>query len=263
MVLNERQEAILDQLRVKDKIEVGTLSHNFRVTAQTIRRDLKDLCDRGLVTRTHGGAKRFISTVSRGYEERRLSFKTEKEAIGILAASLIPDNCSIILNIGTTTEQVARALTSHSNLIIISNNINVIQIFMNSQLKDLILAGGGVRQSDGAIVGDHAVELISHYKADYAVIGTSSIDSDGAILDFDACEVAVARAILKNSRVKILVSDISKFERSAPVRICDVIDLDYVILDKQPPKNFYAAALRGGTRIITTEQMFQSKKKNA
>ena len=144
-------------------------------------------------------------------------------------------------------------MTQHSGLVVISNNINVIQILRDSKLRDLVIVGGGVRRSDGAIVGDDAVEFIAKYKVDYAVIGASSIDVDGSILDFDSREVAVSRTILKNARTSILVADQSKFERNAPVRICNLSELDYVILDGEPPEEFLEAARSYGTRVVTGE----------
>ena len=251
MTLNDRQEQIIDELRTTGKVDVETLVSRFGVTAQTIRRDLGELCARGLASRVHGGAKRFFSTSSTRYEERRAVKNAEKEKIGQIAASLIPDNCSVILNIGTTTEQVAHALTAHRGLMVISNNMNVIQILRDVALKALVIVGGGVRQSDGAVIGDEAVEFISRYKVDYAVIGASSIDVDGSVWDFDRREVAVSRAILKNARTRILVADHTKFERSAPVRICDISELDYVVFDRPPPNSFVEKAKACGTRILT------------
>ena len=253
MTLNARREEIDMLLRDVDKVDVDELAIRFDVTAQTVRRDLGDLCDRGLAIRTHGGARRVLSTSSRGYEERRRLFGVEKAAIGKQAAQLIPNNCSVFLNIGTTTEQVAKALTAHADLTVISNNINVIQIFLNAKLRELVLVGGAVRQSDGAIVGNQAVEFIDRYKADFAVIGASSLDSDGSVLDFDDREVAVARAIIRNARIKILVADISKFESDAPVRICDVSELDYVITDATPPAAFCAVAEAANTSIFIVD----------
>jgi DeoR family glycerol-3-phosphate regulon repressor len=92
---------------------------------------------------------------------------------------------------------------------------------------------------------------------DYAVIGASALDDDGAVLDFDSHEVDVARAILKNARVRILVCDSSKFQRQAPVRICDVADLEFVVTDCAPPAGFVAAATAGGTQIITPDNAVQ------
>lgn len=254
MDLTPRQEKILSLLRGEGGVETEDLAERFAVTSQTIRRDLGELCDRGLAARTHGGAKRIASVANSRYHERRQLRATEKEAMGSLAASLIPDNCSITLNIGTTTEQVARALVDHQGLVILSNNINIINTLIGTSTRELILVGGAVRTTDGAIVGEDAVEFISRYKVDFAVIGASSLDPDGAVLDFDAREVSVARAILRNARMKILVCDISKFERTAPVRICDIGDLDYMVTDRMPPAPFLDAARRGDTQILVADE---------
>jgi len=250
MDVESRQDAILGLLRAQDRADVEDLARHFDVSTQTIRSDLRDLADSGLVARIRGGARRINSASNRAYAERRKLNATEKEALGALAASLIPDNCSVTLNIGTTTEQVARALSGHRDLVVLSNNINIINMLMGTRTKELILVGGTVRQSDGAIVGEQAVDFISRYKVDFAVIGASSIDADGAVLDYDAREVSVARAILRNSRCRILVSDGSKFDHTAQVRICDISELDYFITDTPPPAEFAEAAARHNTRIL-------------
>ncbi|MFQ5622621.1 MAG: DeoR/GlpR family DNA-binding transcription regulator [Paracoccaceae bacterium] len=254
MDLSERQLEILSLIRAQNRVDVDTLAARFRVTTQTIRRDLNELCIRGLAARVHGGATQPHSITNFGYEERRRFASEEKHTIGRTVAEIIPDNCSVMLNIGTTTEQVARALFGHRDLIVISNNINVINILSGSGSKELVLAGGTVRQSDGAIVGEEAVEFISRFKADYAVVGASAIDEDGAVLDFDSREVSVARAILRNARTRILVCDIQKFNRTAPLRICDISDIDIFVTDAMPEKDFAAACDAAGTKIIVAGQ---------
>ena len=253
MRMDERQAAILNILKGEASVEVEALSARFDVTTQTIRQDLRDLDDRGLLRRTHGGARRLAQLAGRAYADRRGFRGQEKRAIGALAASLIPDNCSLTLNIGTTTEQVARALESHHDIMVISNNINIVTMLSGTMGKELVIVGGKVRQSDGAVVGEDAVEFINRFKVDYAVIGASSLDTDGAILDFDAQEVSVARAILRNARTRILVADASKFDVSAPVRICNVSEIDYVITDAPPPSDFASAANAGQTKILLTD----------
>lgn len=253
MDVQGRQDAILGLLRAQERVGTDDLAAEFDVSIQTIRSDLRDLSDAGLVARTRGGARRVISASNRDYGERRKLNAGRKERIGALAASLIPDNCSVALNIGTTTEQVARALGNHRGLVVLSNNINIINTLMGTRSKELILVGGAVRQSDGAIVGEDAVEFISRYKVDYAVIGASALDTDGSVLDYDAREVSVARAILRNARIRLLVSDASKFERTAPVRICDIGELDHVISDTAPPQRFVEAARAANTEILTLE----------
>jgi len=251
--VESRQDAILGLLRAQERVGTDDLAVHFDVSIQTIRSDLRELSDAGLVDRTRGGARRVISASNRDYSERRKLNALHKEKIGALAALLIPDNCSITLNIGTTTEQVARALGDHRDLVVLSNNINIINTLMGTKTKELILVGGTVRQSDGAIVGEDAVEFISRFKVDFAVIGASALDADGSILDYDGREVSVARAILRNARTRLLVCDSSKFERTAPVRICDISELDYVITDTTPPHSFVQAAHKSQTEILTLE----------
>lgn len=263
MDLTTRQEKILSMLRSDGQVEVETLADRFAVTSQTIRHDLGKLCEQGLLVRTHGGAKRIAAVANREYHERRRLHAIEKEAMGVIAASLIPNDCSITLNIGTSTEQVAQSLAGHKGLVVLSNNINVINTLVGTGVRELVLVGGTVRPSDGAIVGEDAVEFISQYKVDYAVIGASALDPDGAVLDYDAREVSVARAILRNARTKMLVCDSTKFQRTAPVRICGVADLDYVVTDIPPPSEFQEAASLGNVEILTIDKINEGKNKQS
>ena len=142
-------------------------------------------------------ARRSVSTSTVDYEKRRQLDVSAKSGIAERAAALIPEGCSVAINIGTTTELVADALKYHKDLTVITNNINVVHILRTARMKSLIIVGGEVRTSDGAIIGSDALEAFRNYKVDYAVIGASSLDVDGSVLDFDQREVAVARAILK------------------------------------------------------------------
>jgi DeoR family glycerol-3-phosphate regulon repressor len=249
MSLTARQNEMLSMARTAGRLSVDALALTFDVTPQTIRRDLNDLCQRGLLTRVHGGAMAPNSVANVDYEERRNLALDEKVRIGETAAALIPENCSLIVNIGTTTEQVARALYQHRDLVVITNNINVVTILSGSAAKELILAGGVVRQTDGGIVGEAAVEFIRQFKVDWAVIGASALDEDGAVLDFDYREVTVARAIVENARKVILVADHQKFERTAPMRICGIERIDYFVTDREPPRRFRLVCEREGVAV--------------
>lgn len=253
MDIDTRKDGILALLRVHDRVEVEALARRFAVSTQTIRSDLRDLAEAGLVARTHGGARRVHAPAGRGYDMRRKTNAAAKARLARVAAGLIPESCSVALNIGTTTEEVARTLTGHRDLVVLTNNINIVNILIGSPARELVLVGGSVRPSDGAIVGEDAVEFIRRYKVDYAVIGASALDADGAVLDHDAREVSVARALLQNARTSILVCDGSKFECTAPVRICAVADLDYVVTDRAPPAPFARAARDGGAEILVAE----------
>lgn len=226
MYLNLRHAEIIDLAKVQGRVLVDDLSARFKVSPQTIRKDLNELCERKYLSRIHGGALFPSGTENMEYEQRRLISRDEKEAIGQAAAKLIPDNASLFINIGTTTEAVSQALLQHHGLMVITNNINVANRLRVYPEFEVIIAGGVVRASDGGVVGEAAVDFIRQFKVDYAVISASALDQNGALLDYDFREVKVARAIMENARHVILVADSTKFERTAPVRIGHLSQID-------------------------------------
>ena len=250
----DRKDEILAALGRHGQVDVDRLAQDLDVTPQTIRRDLAALAEAGLVARTHGGARLAGSTGASTYEARRLRNIAAKAAIADAVASLVPDGASLALNIGTTTEQVARALMKHRDLTVISNNTNIIQILRAAPLHALIVIGGEVRLEDGAVVGSDAVAALGNYKVDFAIVGASALDADGSALDFDVREVAVARAIMAHARHRILVCDISKFDIRAPHRICGLDQLEHVVLDQPPPAAFAARAAATGTRLVIAKR---------
>lgn len=216
-------------------MQVDTLAEQLRVTPQTIRRDLNFMCELRLLQRTHGGAVVHDGVSNYGYEARKRFMQDEKEAIGRLASSLIPDDSSLFVNIGTTTEAAARYLAKNRGLLVVTNNINVIETLRHNESIRIMMAGGTLRNEDGGIVGESTAEFMSHFKLDHAIIGVSAIEADGTLLDFDNQEVQVAKAIIANARCTILVADSSKFDRSAPMRIGNISQVDYLVTDVAPP----------------------------
>ena len=253
MLLTPRQEEIVALAKANGKVLVDELAVRFSVTPQTIRKDLNDLCDARALTRVHGGAIFPTGNENVKYESRRAIAAAEKQAIGRMAAGLIPDNSSLFINIGTTTEAVGEALADHRELMVITNNINVANRLRLFSGIEVVIAGGVVRREDGGIVGEAAVDFIRQFKVDFAVIGVSAIDEDGALLDFDFREVKVAQAIISNARHVILVSDSSKFERTAPVRIGHISQVHTFITDHCPRERVRSICAENDVRLIETE----------
>ncbi|MFN7124584.1 MAG: DeoR/GlpR family DNA-binding transcription regulator [Allorhizobium sp.] len=252
MMFSARQAEIMALAREQGRVLVDELAARFAVTPQTIRKDLNDLCDARALNRIHGGAVFPSGNENVKYEARRSMAATEKQAIGRAAADLIPDNSSLFINIGTTTEAVGDALVDHKELMVITNNINVANHLRIFPSIEVVIAGGVVRGSDGGIVGEAAVDFIRQFKVDFAVIGVSAIDEDGALLDFDFREVKVAQAIIANARHVILVSDASKFERTAPVRIGHISQVQTFITDHCPSDSIRTICAEQDVRIIET-----------
>src|ERR1700761_9552582 len=248
--LSQRQSEILNTARAFGRVMVDDLARRFEVSAQTIRKDLNDLCDQRSLTRIHGGAIIASGVENLAYEARRFVAADEKKAIGAAAASLIPNGCSLFINIGTTTEEVASALTSHEDLLVITNNLNVAMLLYRHPRIEVVVAGGTVRRADGAVVGSTATQLIGQFKVDYAIIGASAIDEEGALLDFDYREVQVAQAIIANARSVMLVADSTKFTRSAPVRIAHMSQINTFVTDSELPAGLASICHHRGIQVI-------------
>ncbi|NRG16186.1 DeoR/GlpR transcriptional regulator [Rhizobiales bacterium] len=247
-----RQSIILDIARHTGRVMVDDLATRLDVTPQTIRKDLNELCDKNLLSRVHGGAMLSTAVKNVGYEARRAIARDEKAAIGRIAAGLIPNASSLFINIGTTTEAVARALVHHANLMVVTNNINVANTLRPCHTIEVVIAGGLVRPADGGIVGEAAVDFIKQFRVDFAVIGTSAIDDDGALLDFDFREVKVAQAIIENARNVILVADSTKFDRKAPVRIAHISQVDTFVTDQCPSETIRRIAVENDVHLVET-----------
>jgi DeoR family glycerol-3-phosphate regulon repressor len=252
--LTQRQDDIMALARQHGRVDVDALAQQFAVTPQTIRKDLNELCDRKLLNRLHGGAAYPSGVSNYAYEARRLLAADGKRRIGLAAAAMIPDESSLILNIGTTTEQVAMALRRHTGLMVVTNNINAANILREVPSAEVVIAGGVVRHADGGVVGEAAVDFIRQFRVDYAVIGASAIDADGTLLDFDFREVKVAQAIIETARKTILVADAMKFGRTAPVRIGHLEQIDIFVTDEPPPPAIAAICSAAGVTLdIATE----------
>ncbi|KEP71121.1 DeoR/GlpR transcriptional regulator [Thioclava sp. BHET1] len=230
-----RHPEILEIARREGKVTVEGLAQHFGVTLQTIRRDLTDMAEAGRLERVHGGAVLPSSTTNIGYEERRALNPSAKAAIARACAAQIPNDISLFLNIGTSTEAVAQELLLHENLMVVTNNMNVANILVANPSCEVVVTGGHLRRSDGGLIGNLATDTIRQFKFDLAVIGCSALDRDGDLLDFDIQEVGVSRAILQQSRRTFLVADHSKFKRSAPARIASLSDIDAFFTDAPLP----------------------------
>ena len=153
-------------------------------------------------------------------------------------ARAVPNGCSLILNIGTTTEAIAHELLHHRGLRVITNNLNVAAILSRNPDCEVIVAGGVVRARDRGIVGEVTVDFIRQFKVDIALIGISGIEADGTLRDFDYREVKVAHAIIEHAREVWLAADHSKFNRPAMVELAPLGQIDRLFTDAPPPSRF-------------------------
>jgi DeoR family glycerol-3-phosphate regulon repressor len=253
MTLNQRQQLILKLVQRRGFVSIEELADNFKVTPQTIRRDINELCEQGLLRRYHGGAGLPSSVENIAYPARQVLQLEEKRRIAHLVIRYIPDQASLFINIGTTTEEVAKALRDHTGMRVITNNLNVAALLCDNPTFEVIVASGVVRSRDRGITGEATIDFIQQFKVDFGIIGVSGIDGDGTLLDFDYREVRVSQAIMACSRKVLLVADHSKFGRNALVRLGHISQIDMLFTDQPPSEAMSRLFVKAKTVVYVAE----------
>lgn len=255
--LPSRQQKILEMVQEKGYVSIDNLSRHFKVTPQTIRRDINRLCGEGMLRRYHGGAGPDTSVQNFTYSVRRSLCSEEKIRVARMVSKHIPNYASLFMDIGTSTEEVARALLDKAGLRVITNNLNVATILSTNNDFEILLAGGVVRNYDLGVTGEATIDFIKQFKVDVGIISVAGIDPDGTLIDFDYHEVRVARAIMSNSRKVFLIADHSKFGRSAMVRIGHVSEVNALFTDMVPPEDFQAILREAGVKLFISDNQDQ------
>jgi DeoR family glycerol-3-phosphate regulon repressor len=250
MTLNPRQQALLDLVRRHMTMSVEGLARALKVTPQTVRRDIRLLVKASQLTRYHGGVRLPPSVQNIEYVQRQAMGAHSKRRIGRAVAERLPDDSSLIINIGTTTEEVARALMHHKGLRVVTNNLNVAATLSDNASCEVLIAGGVVRNRDKGIVGDATIDFIRQFKVNVGIIGISSIDPDGSLRDFDAREVRVSQAIIQQSREVWLVADHTKFSRESFVHLGHMRQIDVLFTDRPPSARMAGLLKRLKTEVV-------------
>jgi DeoR family transcriptional regulator, glycerol-3-phosphate regulon repressor len=249
-----RRAEIVTLVQRQGFVTIEALAQHFEVTPQTIRRDINELAEEGVLQRHHGGAALPSSVQNIAYSSRQVLHLEAKRQIARAVARNVPDNASLSINIGTTNEEIAKALMRHEGLSVITNNLNVANIMAANEAFQVIVAGGVVRARDRGIVGEATIDSIRQFRVDIAVIGISAIDLDGTLLDFDYREVKVAQTIIRHARRVFLAADHSKIGRPAMARLGDMTEIDSFFTDLPPPDELQAALAAAGTTLVVADE---------
>lgn len=177
MKQTQRHNGIIELVKQQGYVSTEELVEHFSVSPQTIRRDLNELAEQNLILRHHGGAALPSSSVNTPWHDRKATQTEEKERIARKVAEQIPNGSTLFIDIGTTPEAVAHALLNHSNLRIVTNNLNVANTLMVKEDFRIILAGGELRSRDGGIIGEATLDFISQFRLDFGILGISGIDA--------------------------------------------------------------------------------------
>jgi DeoR family transcriptional regulator of aga operon len=264
MLIEERRRAILEALRIEGRVLVAELGKRFHASQVTIRKDLEDLHSSGKVQRTHGGALPIHEGALEDptLREKEKLHRKEKIQIATAAANMVEEGQVVILDSGTTTTAIARALRHHQNLTIITNAVNIAAELSGSSL-DVILTGGTLRKNSFSLVGPIAEETLRRLNADILFLGVDGFDVHTGLSTPNILEAKVNRAMMDVARIVVAVCDSSKFGRRSLSLIAPPSAVHRIITDRLAPKNDIAQLRKAGIEILqvnTGERASSSEK---
>ena len=226
----QRREEILGRVHKRGYVTVKELTADYGVDSSTIRRDLDTLAGLGLVARSHGGATAPVEPPEVPYDEKVERNVAQKRAIARRVARLVPHGSSLLLDSGSTTLEVARALRQHRGMTVVTNDLRVAAEIANQGDVRLIVLGGEVLPTVYTLMSERAVDMVKEFHVDYAVMGADAIDAQG-ITNTNSNEVSMKRAMIRAAEHVLVVADSSKFDRSALVRIVGLDAVERIVTD--------------------------------
>lgn len=239
----DRRRQILLELRLKPHVRVSELAAQFGVTTETVRRDMEELSDAGLLNRAHGGASAAAPGIHRDMDERRLERVAERERLGRFAARLVADGDTIMIDAGTTTMELARALAFEERRVTaVTNSLQVAMMLGQSPAASVHLLPGSYMREEAAVVGAEACEYLGHYNVDACFLGAAGLSESGvteAVAGFDA----IKRTMMRQSGTRYFLIDSSKFGRTHLSRVARCDEIGTLVTDA-PPEGSLAAAMR-------------------
>lgn len=249
MLPTQRRRAILAELRQTQAVSAEDLAQRFGVSSETIRRDLRGLRDRGLLERVYGGALSVRSTEDT-FAARSTLHSGRKLAIARLAATLIAPGDTIVIDVGTTALEVARALPESFRGRVLTNSVPVAMELAARDEIELQLCGGQVRPGDAACHGARAESFFAEFYADKAFLGSGGVHARAGLTDYHPPEVITRRTIIAQSADSYVLADSSKLGAIAVHRVCALSRVTAVLTDHQASPEITEALTEAGCTVL-------------
>jgi DeoR family transcriptional regulator, fructose operon transcriptional repressor len=250
MLRETRHEQLLKLLREEGVLPVGQIAQRLGVSEATARRDLNDLGNAGLLRRVYGGAVA-RGPVERPFAEEEAGDRADKDAVARAAARTVEDGEVVLLDIGTTTLQLARRLHGRS-ITVATSNLAVYEELKDDTDVELVLLGGQVRRNYRSLVGHLTQAGLGHLYADRLFLGTSGVLADGRVLDTTEVEVPVKQAMLSAARHVVLLATARKFPGTGTARICGPRDIGTLITNQTSDPGTLAVFRDAGVEVETS-----------
>ncbi|HWS35438.1 MAG TPA: DeoR/GlpR family DNA-binding transcription regulator [Actinoplanes sp.] len=239
------------------QVTVAELAERFKVSIDTVRRDLDQLAADGALVRTYGGAVSVAtaSRTDRAVDQRLAFMEQEKDKIATLAADLVQDASTIMINGGTTTLATARRLGQHRDLTIATNNLLIPGALPVTAIRDIYVFGGAVRQLTLATVGPVSFRTAGgadlDITCDLALIGVGAVAADAGFTTSNIAEAAMMQEMISRAARVAILADSSKFDRRLFAQVSELNAADYLITDAAPPTALQEALDAAGVEVIT------------
>jgi DeoR family glycerol-3-phosphate regulon repressor len=249
MTLSARQLGILQSARHLGTIGIGELASELSVSQETIRRDIRLLVDQGELIRLHGAVRHPNAGREAPFERRMRDNVEAKRQIARHAARMIEDGDSVMMDTGTTTSIFARELLGKRGLTIVTNSSDVARTLATVNGNKVYMAGGELHGDNGAAFGRSACNFVSGFNVRHAVISIAAVGAETGLMDYRLAEAEFARIVLQCGERKLVLTDSSKFERAALVRVAGFDQIDMIVTDRTPPGPIGAAMLAAGAEV--------------
>lgn len=229
-----RQNEIFRLVKKNQTCTIAELADQLNVSGETIRRNVKSLVEEGLVIKVHGGITLPFLEHEPHLLKRMATQVNEKKAIAELVSKLIEDGDSVIIDSGSTTAYVAKALKNHKNLTVVTNSSYIASQLAGYNQNRIYMAGGELGAHDAAAYGQSAIEFIGKFETKKAVLSIAALHETKGCMDHHLCEAEVSRAIIRQADTIIVATDSSKFGRISPMKVCELDNIDLLVTDKTP-----------------------------
>ena len=247
--LSKRQSQILSLVREHGTYSIATLAEALKVSFETIRRDIKPLVESREVLRRHGSVAMPYELGEEPFERRMREHVAAKRAIARRAARLIEDGDSLMLDTGTTTSIFARELLKKRNLTVVTNSSDIARTLATVNGNKVYMAGGELNGSNGAAFGPSAIAFAASFHVRHAIISIGALHAEFGPSDSYLAEAEFARMVLSRGENRIILSDSSKFGRTALIKVCEFKDINRLISDGIPDEKLAAALQAAGVSV--------------
>lgn len=254
-IISSRQREILTLIETDGVQYIEDIAQRYGLTTQTIRRDINMLCDLGHARRFHGGVDVPVEGSNISLNARAQLNKRAKRLIARRVASEIGPDATVFLGIGSTVRFVAEALRDHQGLTVVTNNLHVALTLCDAPAVEVHMTGGLLRHDDRDVVGTDVIRFIEKFYATHSVVGAGALSPTNGIMDFSYNEAQITNALLENSQTRILAADVSKWSRSAAVRVAPFSKLTCLYTDRLPGDAAVAGILQdSGIKLVTCSE---------